>query len=128
MQPRLRSRILVVVYGLTICCAPFVVVEPLRIASIVVAVLLIVAFLVSDSRTRAAAITTAVGASLGALFGFSFLSPAILSAVYLYDHGHGESVRCDAIGSITGTLVGIVLAAIINSRRPKHDDTKAQPI
>ena len=126
MRPRLRSKILVVVYGLTICCVPFLVMVPLGTASIVVAVLLFVAFLLSDSRTRAATITTAVGTSLGASFGFAFLSPAILSSVYLYDHGFGESVRCDAIGSFTGALVGFVLASIINFRRPKRDNTKTE--
>jgi hypothetical protein len=44
----------------------------------------------------------------GALIGFFIISPELLVSYNVYDHGFGESQRWDFIGTIIGTLGGLL--------------------
>jgi hypothetical protein len=46
---------------------------------------------------------------LGALFGIAILGEWFLEVTAGYDHGQGESARCNLVGAVLGALGGVCL-------------------
>jgi hypothetical protein len=54
---------------------------------------------------------------IGAGIGFLFLSPFLLEFQYGYDHGFGETAKCNLVSAIVGASGGFVLDLSLRSER-----------
>lgn len=50
---------------------------------------------------------------LGAFLGVALISHILMSFLYGYDHGYGESARCNIWGAVIGCGLGLFLEYLI---------------
>ena len=124
MRFGIRSAIgIIAIYGVL-----FAAMRPLGTPGIVAAIVSATAIsgvIIFARRKKLVALLRVAGSTLmGAVLGLGCLSPMILSKLYGYDHGSGETANSNVMGSIIGAIVGAFVASLItHSQPPRHDST-----
>lgn len=72
-------------------------------------------------QTKSHPVRLAVLMLLGAIFGLLFIAMLLMAKIHGYDHGYGETPRCDLVGALVGAVSGLLveLALRIRFRRPR---------
>lgn len=113
MRFRIRSALAII----AVYCVLSAVMRPLGmpgiVASIVSGTAISSVIILARRKDLIAILGVTIGALMGAVLGFCCLSPMILSQVYQYDHGFGETAKSNMMGVVVGTLVGSFVALLI---------------